>query len=180
MTKEEARYGEVHFCSFCKHFIFRYGDYHCLTLDAPVAESGYCDLYEKDGKPTPEKATVSVKSCATCEYNMGGMCAKDGSLAKKACYLHHEPAPTVTIDDVVKIVEDRIDEVTIIDPDTFQVVEGSTIEECTTCADSYYDSNGVAMCRRYNAALDMSDLTACVEYNEDQEVSNETVEDSNR
>jgi hypothetical protein len=86
---------------------------------------------------------------------MGGMCSKDGSLAKKACASYS----------VEKV------EVTYIDPDTFQIVEGSTIDECTTCADAYYDANGIAMCRRYNAQLDMSDLTACPEYTEDSDES---------
>jgi hypothetical protein len=163
MTKEEAHYGEVHFCSFCKHIRFRYGDYYCLQLDAPVAESGYCDVYEKDGKPTPDKPTVTVKTCADCIYNMGGMCGKTGELIKKkACSLYSTEAQDIYV---------GIDEA----KDVGMSTEVAYVYECVTCADAYYDEEGIAMCRRFNSQLDMSDLTACVEYNEDLEVSNDEV-----
>jgi hypothetical protein len=202
MTKEEANYKEVHFCSFCTYFQFRYGDYYCTKLDVPVAESGSCDLYEKDGKPTPEKPIViRSTNCTDCDYNMDGMCGKTGELAKKkSCAQHssmeYKLCEGVSLDAVIKLVEDSVndveeadifyesfdaerpltsEELTIIDPDTYKVVK-----ECTTCADAYYDNNGIAMCRRFNQRLDMSDLTACIEYNEDQEVSNDvSIEDSN-
>jgi hypothetical protein len=178
MTKDEVHYGEVHFCSFCKSLQFRYGDYYCAILEAPVAESGYCDLYEKDGKPTPAVSTVKPKVCDECIHNMGGMCSRDGSLAKKACTFYStETTPA-------------IEEVTYIDPDAYMVVEeektvsnyayvDGTAEspyECTTCADAYYDANGIAMCRRFNAKLDMSDLSACIDYTEDSDEATETID----
>jgi hypothetical protein len=161
MTKEEAHYGEVHFCSFCKYLQFRYGDYYCVKLEAPVAESGYCDLFIKDGKPTPEKPLVVAKpkqTCADCIYNMGGMCGKTGELAKKACSMFSDTdTPTVSLA-----------EITIIDPDTYEVIDQEElIPDCSTCGYSYYDENGVAMCSHFNAQLDTADLTACIEYNED-------------
>jgi hypothetical protein len=162
MTKEEAHYGEVHFCSFCKHIQFRFGDYYCVKLEAPIAESGYCDVYEKDGKPTPEKPLVVARAkqtCTACFYNMGGMCGKTGELAKKACSMYDDE-PITPVEIVEPVTED--------------------VYECSTCADAYYNEEGIAMCQRFNAQLDMSDLTACVEYNEDhQEVSNETNEVGN-
>jgi hypothetical protein len=153
MTKEEVHYGEVHFCSFCESFQFRYGDYYCAKLALPVAESGYCDLFKKEGKPTPEKPTITVvqKTCANCVYNMGGMCGKTGELTKKkACTMYS---------------------------DTVAPIEIVLLKECTTCVDAYYDESNIAMCRRFNAQLDMSDLTACPEYMED---SNEGIENSNK
>jgi hypothetical protein len=167
MTKDEVHYGEVHFCSFCKSLQFRYGDYYCCKLEAPVAESGYCDLYEKDGKPTPAVVTVSTakKTCDDCVYNMGGMCSKDGSLAKKACTSYsteeHIIEPTVEDFEVTYIEEKTVSDYALVD------VADKSPYECTTCADAYYDANGVAMCRRFNAQLDMSDLTACIDYMED-------------
>jgi hypothetical protein len=147
MTKEEAHYGEVHLCSFCRHIQFRYGDYYCGRLEAPVAESGYCDLYEKDGKPTPEKVTVAKKDCKLCTHNMGGMCGKTGELAKKACAMFDD---------------------TVIDP----VVE----KDCTTCYHAYYDDDSIAMCRLFNGALNMADLTACEEYMEDNNEVGERID----
>jgi hypothetical protein len=141
MTKEEANYREVHFCSFCRNFQFRYGDYYCCKLEAPVSESGWCDYYEKDGKPTPAKLTVKPKVCNDCVYNMGGMCGKTGELAKKACAAYSTEI--------------------VMEP---PVVADKVSYECTTCADSYYDDDGIAMCKRFNGQLNMSDLTACEEY----------------
>jgi hypothetical protein len=174
MTKEDAHYGEVHFCSFCKHISFRYGDYHCAKLEVPVAESGYCDLYEKEGKPTPQKPTVVAKTCADCIHNMGGMCGKTGNLIKKACDMY--ATERLSNDEVV--AEDA-------NVQTFDInsaLEGAEpIFECTTCADAYYDENSIPMCRRFNAQLDMQDLKACEDYNEDvlmdAGVMNETDED---
>jgi hypothetical protein len=149
MTKEEAHYGEVHFCSFCKHISFRYGDYYCAMLAAPVAESGFCDVYEKDGKPTPSKPTVVVHTCSDCVYNMGGMCGKTGELAKKACALYAD---------------------VVFEP---QIVVADVVQSCETCIDAYYNDAGIAMCRRFDAQLDLQDLTACEEYQEDSNESNE-------
>jgi hypothetical protein len=150
MTKEEAHYGEVHFCSFCAAFQFRYGDYYCNKLEAPVAESGYCDLFEKDGKPTPEQVTVKKKNtCSNCIYNMGGMCAKTGELAKNGCSIQLQQ---IQIDDMIE------------DNDLIQIDNMIEDNECTTCINAYYNAEGTAMCRRFNEQLNMQDLTACEEY----------------
>jgi hypothetical protein len=160
MTKEEAHYGEVHFCSFCRYIQFRYGDYYCSELDVPIAESGFCDLFEKDGKPTPQKPAVVARTCSNCIHNMGGMCGKTGELTKKACSMHAtEIEPPVFREEAVSEFSDD------------DLIEH--FSECTTCADAYYNDEGIAMCKRFNAQLDMQDLTACEEYNEDLEVSND-------
>jgi hypothetical protein len=169
MTKEEAHYGEVHFCSFCKYIQFRYGDYYCSKLDVPIAESGFCDLFEKEGKPTPQKPAVVARTCSNCIHNMGGMCGKTGELTKKACSMHAtEIEPPVFGEDIVgeEAFEIQIPEFSDVD-----LIEH--FRECTTCVDAYYDAKGIAMCKRFNAQLDMQDLTACEEYNEDPEVSND-------
>jgi hypothetical protein len=161
MTKEEANYNEVHFCSFCKQFIFRYGDYYCLKLEGPVAESGYCDYFEKDGKPTPAEPAVKAKSCADCGYNMDGMCRKDGSLAKKVCSLYSDTVLPKVVE-MIPPVQDI--EVVYVDGE-YEVIDTSS-KYCTMCSESYY-AGEVPMCRKFNAQLDMNDLTACEEYSDE-------------